>query len=488
MPNITGAKFLSFEHLHAISSKITGASVFDNADLLDDSLRKELEKRIERYTWGGQEKTHVSTFIPVTESLKSSKTLQRYIAQMGWDHCMVFKRGLADDNVENLMCYYVHSIWQHNKGKAPPENSRNYAQGSDAKIAVYEPLNAKELNLVPTPVPVQEVMKAKGYQCKDNKHGNDCSWILFVPTVKIPIQRIVTLGVSACSVAVFFSEDLEYVVVSHMDSSPMIPVGLAANYAVPLRPPRPMRMIASVNSEKVEFEKFIETKWNRSRFRSQNLLLVRGGLPRDEDGNNILPCMRHEQIGIEFPDVEKVQLPLGHRKFSPPFLSGYLGSSGNDPVARYRDLLPIHSTNLQNKPKVLEYFRALVDGDFRQRIHPNLSDQQLVDGSILDMINGRWGFEALHTEILQQIFKTIRIKGSKSLKQNVKDAPYLTAAKIIAKLLDNISKLGGQKANKKHPAYPVFEKTINKFCLNFLIPLNVESFDLMYNHSNAVFW
>lgn len=130
------------------------------------------------------------------------------IFNVGWNHALVLKKR------NNL--YYADSVYVH--GTADSPEKKVYTVEEDL-IYTFDQVDA-----------INKSIKQGKHKCKEHKTA-DCSWKKFKVSDRIAgekIDRIITWGVTSCSVACLWNTNAETIIISHMNAGPPIPVAWMA--------------------------------------------------------------------------------------------------------------------------------------------------------------------------------------------------------------------------------------------------------------------
>lgn len=196
-----------------------------------------------------------SYFVETTEGNTKRKTFA-----LGWDHAVLIER-LGDT-------YCVRSVWCHGQKRF-----------------------RGKLEQVPSPLP----------QAKQLQIGN-FQWTYYVFDNPIPIDEVITFGVTSCSFTVTFSATTyRWVCISHINGSPSIP-----NLAIMNRYSRGDRIrgVASVWPCKTEMDKFDPLDGG-----ANLTLALRGKEPSDSQADNVASAsFYHMEIGVNLKAADNPKL------------------------------------------------------------------------------------------------------------------------------------------------------------------------------------
>ncbi len=283
---------------------------------------------------------------------------------LGWDHAIVIEK--------TFPCWSVTKII-----------SGSYAPGNDETL-VYG-INARNIGAKVT------------NPAQTRKHNHNWAVYDFSDSPK-KIEKLITFSITSCSFACLFEEDAEFLIVSHMAFAPPIPVAWIAHEFLGVRDtPKPLNLLASVNSTRGELSKFTTT----AKFPLANTLnidsylVTRGPLglqsPPLSLGENEVPFMTHPYTTLDF--TEKTI-----------YFGGALGSN-NDNTRRFRELPPFHSILSKHYPTFMAS-----------------NESSHIINALSELMQGKHGYRELHQRVIKKIkeahqnnqrFSTARYKALK---------------------------------------------------------------------------
>src|SRR5207248_263370 len=98
---------------------------------------------------------------------------------------------------------------------------------------------------------------AAKHKCGDHKNA-DCNWLVYAMAAKdLEISRLLTVSVSACSVACVWEAGAAKILLSHINERPPIPVGMMAHIEKLPAGPKPLRLMGSFFGSGSEKKKFL---------------------------------------------------------------------------------------------------------------------------------------------------------------------------------------------------------------------------------------
>ncbi len=246
---------------------------------------------------------------------------------LGWDHGAMLKKVGAS--------YVLHRVYAH-------------GQGNNADAKVYRVQDAVQ-TIEPTDA---RTIPAGMHACRGHR-DEPCSWRRYdLAADQLAVDKVLTWGVTSCSVAALWNEGLETVVMSHMAFRPPIPVSwIACEEAVG---GGPFQIVSSCNGSEEELEKF-QLAGNHPGACSAMALVSRGPLNR-RDLQHDAPFMTHPYVVLDLSDAANV------------LYEGVLGYN-NDPELP-REMPPFHAClsetyrvfQSENAPAILQAAGRLLAG------------------------------------------------------------------------------------------------------------------------------
>jgi hypothetical protein len=270
-----------------------------------------------------------SYFVKTKIVTVDNKQVQLHALVLGWNHAAVLLRTPEGYVVHRLYCYAGNG-------------------GGHKAFGVVD-----ELKLLPQ----------SGDTLVDKKRG---PWNIMKPPPLI-LERLVTYGVSSCSVAVLYSlPDAEVITISHMSGVPPIPVGLMMEPFVD--GDDELQLVVSHLPQSAELMKFDLGTIFSEKVKCHTLLMSRGKLPTRTEGTQLFPQMGHTDAGVYFPLKGK------------PCFQGTLGV-GQD--LDYWTLLPEPiSARLQaaTKPESFsQQFIFATSADFAKLVKVGIASDELIE-------------------------------------------------------------------------------------------------------------
>ncbi|WP_224367485.1 RCC1-like domain-containing protein [Hyalangium versicolor] len=207
-----------------------------------------------------------------TYFVKTNAEKNLYTCVLGWNHAIVLTKA-GDHYVPGLVFCFGNNSGQKAYGAAPD-------------------------------LPLLERVDVDGL-------GGKHTWTLRTAP-PLPLERLVTYGVSSCSFSVMYAEDLSLIGVSHLSGEPPIPLDGIFKLVHDDEVEPTKHFFASVLPQENEFQKFTRDRSLQGKEIETAVLLTRGMIPKEGSGAHLNPQMGHTEIGLAFT-------PEG------PFCDGILG-------------------------------------------------------------------------------------------------------------------------------------------------------------------
>ena len=320
-----------------------------------------------------------------------------YVFMLGWDHAMIMKKG-ADG-------WYADAIYSH-----------SYSEGNPDTWVYDVPKVGKA---TPLPRPQEISVMAGKHACGSHKLVG-CPWKKFkVFQRELAVRELITFSVTSCSFACLWDEDVNYLIVSHMAFSPLIPVAWLAVNEIGLRNKK-MNLLASINSTPTEITKI--TSLPKFPYAGDLLisptLIARGKLGLQFNSESEYPFMTHPYLGLDLSQKTTI------------YFRGALGYNNDptlppDPISHEptKEFPPFHSV-------LANTYQLFTQG----------TDAKALIAAGDKLVCGAYGYADLHNEVLNQI-------GMEDLLYTQeKGAPYQSTR------LDNLlSQVSGGMFSKPYP-------------------------------------
>jgi hypothetical protein len=265
------------------------------------------------------------------------------------------------------------------------------------------------------------------------------------------LERVVTFGVSTCSFSLMFTKSAESICIAHIDSKAPIPMGLMANKLSFVDRVEKLRIIASITSDKREFNKFDKKNAFRHLPSVLGMILPRCHIIQEADGDEALGGFGHDEIGLFFPG--NMSLPRLEGIYGPDKMGGGL----------YSRLLPMDI-----------FLRLQKIG--QPTTVPNESDIKFAKEVLNALATGRYGFTRLHIEVITNISKKATTDYNDSfiaptLLKHQKSQERWTIAHIIGNFLTTPS--------SNHEYFHIFNDALCKYRGTFSLPLSADLHDAL---------